>query len=305
MNTKILHLCYRFTPVQLVLSLYARAGAGVRTRAYTRVRVGMSLVGLLTVVGLFLSPVAMAATQGYTTTDKTIVKGMAVAVSSTQVSNGVDTGTTVEKSNINNASKTLGVVVDPSTDTVAVSTAAGQVYVATTGTASVYVTDLNGTVHKGDLLAPSPLNGVLMRAVDGTRGILGVAVTDFSSKTAQSVTVEGDGSKAKVGLLQINMDTKFTTNSPDAGKSLLQRIGEAIVGHEVSSLQVLVALVILCLLLVVEGGIIYGAVSSSIVSLGRNPLAKGTIMKGLGQITVLVTLILLIGLGAVYLVLWV
>jgi uncharacterized protein YycO len=313
-HTKITELSYRFTP-QIAASVgflvdgsvYARGYA--RLRAYTRTyaRVSRTLAGLFLVGGLLLPITAFAATQGYATQDKTITKGMAVAVASSQAVAGTDSKTTVEKSSVGNASKTLGVVVDPAKDAVAVSAEGGQVYVATTGSAMVYVTDLNGTVHKGDLLAPSPLEGVLMRGVDGTRGILGVAVTDFATKTAQSVTVKattGDA-KAKVALQQINMDTKFTVNTPNNGKSLLQRVGEAIVHHEVSTVQVLVALAILCLLLVVEGGVVYGAISSSIVSLGRNPLAKGTIMKGLGQITVLVTVILAIGVAAVYLVLWI
>ena len=304
MDTKTTQLGYRFTQQIAGFSIYARA---TRTRAYTRARVGMTVSGLLLLVSLLLPATAAASTQAYTAQDKTITKGMAVAVASSQAAAGVDGKTTVEKSSVGHASKTLGVVVDPAKDTVAVSAEGGQVYVATTGSAMVYVTDLNGTVHKGDLLAPSPLQGVLMRGIDGTRGILGIAVTDFPSKTAQTVAVKdgGDQIKAKVALQQINMDTKFTTNAPNAGKTLLQRVGEAIVHHEVSTVQVLVALVILSLLLVVEGGIIYGAISSSVISLGRNPLAKATILRGLGQITILVIAILAVGLAAVYLVLWI
>jgi hypothetical protein len=145
-----------------------------------------------------------------------------------------------------------------------------------------------------------------MRVIDGSKGVLGVAMADFPSASAESVSfTEGGGqSSAKVAQLQINMDVKFTSSTPNAGKSVLQRFGESIVHHEVSSAQVLVALIILSLLIVVEGGIIYGAISSSIVSLGRNPLAKNTIMVGLGQITGLVAVVLGLGLAAVYLVLW-
>ncbi len=281
MHTKILQLSYR--------SNRSLRGAAL---AVLGVAIGLGL----------LTASAQAATQGYNTLDKTIGQAMAVALASSQ-GEAEDGIIYVEKSSVGKAEKTLGVVVDPNDDTVAVSTNGSQVYVATSGSAKVYVTDLNGTVKKGDLLAPSPLAGVLMRVVDGSKGVLGVAMNDFPSQDAQSVTVEGSG-KAKVAQLQINMDVKFTTNTLNAGKSLLQRLGETIVNHEVSSAQVLVALVILCLLIIVEGGIIYGAISSSIVSLGRNPLAKNTIMKGLGQITGLVAVVLGLGLAAVYLVLW-
>ncbi len=305
MHTKnIHHLCSRI-PTSVWAFLHTRAFTRTRGHARIRARVGMSLFGLLLGVTLLTPAAATAATQGYNTQDKTITKGMAVAVSNTTTADAKVIY--VEKASVDHADKTLGVVVDPSSETVAVSTNGDQVYVATTGVASVYVTDLNGTVHKGDLLTPSPLNGILMRAGDGSKGVLGVAQSDFDSKTAQSVSLKEEvgSTKAKVGLVQINMDVKFTTNSPNAGKTLLQRLGEAIVHHEVSTVQVVIALIILTLLIVVEGGIVYGAVSSSITSLGRNPLAKNTIMTGLGEVTGLVAAVLALGVAAVYLVLWV
>lgn len=311
MHTKINQLQSRFT--QNLVALVVWAGCAVSyTRAYTRTRgrtharVGMTLFSLLVGLGLFAPTVVSAAAQGYNTQDKTLSKGMAVAIASTQASSDGKV-VYVEKSSVKHADKTLGVVVDPSTDTVAVSSSGSQVYVATSGGASVYVTDLNGSVSKGDLLAPSPIAGVLMRVVEGSKGVLGVAQSDFPAAYAQTVTVDENGSstKAKVALVQVNMDVKFTTNNQTAGKTWLQRVGETIVHHEVSTIQVLVALVILILLMVVEGGIIYGAVSSSIVALGRNPLAKTAIMKGLGQVTGLVAGVMVLGIAAVYLVLWI
>ena len=283
-----------------------RRGAGAR--AYPRVlaRVVTASLSLSLLVGGILPSVALAATQAYSTQDATISRAMAVAVVGSDSQTATD-NVTVEKSSIGKANKTLGVVVDPNTDTVAIGSTGNQVYVATSGAAQVYVTDLNGVVRKGDLLAPSPLTGVLMRAVDGSKGILGVAVTDFSSQISQTVSIDEPGgpTDVKVGLVTINMDTKFTTNTPNVTKSLLQRTGEAIVGHEVSIVQAMIALAILLLLIVVVGGIVYGAISSSIVSLGRNPLAQGTIMKGLIQVTFLVTGVLGLGIAAVYLVLWI
>lgn len=265
--------------------------------------------GALLLAGLFLAlvtGVATAATQGYNTADGTISKGMAVAVASTGSSdNGV---VSIEKTSVANADKTLGVVVDPQTDSVTYSGGRNQIYVATTGVAQVYTTDLNGSIKKGDLLAPSPMAGVLMRASNGSRGVLGAALVDFPASNTQTVTVklpDDTSQDAKVALVQLNMDVKFSSNGSADGKSVLQRLGSAVVRREVSSGQVVVAILILTLLIVVEGAIIYGAINSSVISLGRNPLAKKTIFRGLIQISALVLLVLAVGLGSVYLVLWV
>lgn len=255
---------------------------------------------------LLLTSVVSAVTQGYRSDDSSISKGMAVAVASGE--SGQDGVIVVEKTSVAQASKSLGVVVDPQGDTVTLSGNSSQLFVATTGTAQVYVTDLNGAVKKGDLLTPSPLKGILMKAPEGSRGVLGAALEDFPTSNTQTVTITGANDKpqeVKVALLQLNMDVKFSSNNKPAEKPLLERIGETIVKREVSSAQVVIALFILTLLVIVEGGVIYGAISSSMISLGRNPLAKKTIMRGLIQISGLVVLVLIVGLGAVYLVLWV
>lgn len=273
--------------------------------SYTRARIGMLAAVTALLAVLLLPGVVAAQTQGYNTSDKSITKAMAVSVAESQTEGSQIV--MVEKSTINRADKVLGVVVDPASELVTVTSQGSQIYVANSGIATVFVTDVNGMVREGDLLAPSPLAGVLMRATEGTKGVMGIALEDMSSDT-QTVTVKNDAGQevnTKVGQVQINMDVKFSSNAQGGGKSLLQRIGEAIVRRPVSTTQVVVAMIILSVLLFVEGAIIYGAISSSIISLGRNPLAKRTILRGLGQISILVFVVLTIGLGAVYLVLWV
>lgn len=315
MHTKIIHAYYRLTGALQALAvfptllntlvyLYAYARAYTRTRGSVRVRMGV--VGILTGVSLLLTPLlAHAAVQGYATKDTGITKGMAVALSTEQpTSNGV---AYIERATVDNASRTLGVVVDPTTDTTAISASGDQLYVANTGEATVFVTDLNGTVQKGDLLAPSPVAGVLMRAEDDSKGVLGVAQSDFSTNDAQSVSLQAPRGtdQAKVGSVRINMDVRFTVNNTGVAKTFLQKSGEALVKHEVSSVQAIIASVILALLIVVVGGIMYAAISSSIVSLGRNPLAKKTILNGMGQVIILIVGVLILGFAAIYLVLWV
>jgi hypothetical protein len=85
--------------------------------------------------------------------------------------------------------------------------------------------------------------------------------------------------------------------------SLLERLGQTIVHRQVNQLQAFVALAILVLLIVVDGSIAYAAINSSILSIGRNPLAKRTVFRGLLQASGLVLMVLLVGLAAIYMVL--
>lgn len=250
-----------------------------------------------------------AAVQGYKSADgQPIPKGMAVALDTQE---GVTTVSgsapgLVQKSSMAQADKTVGVVVEMQGSTLAVSDPGSQVYVANSGVALVFATNVNGDVRKGDLLAPSPIRGVLMRATEGTRGVLGVALEDFPTEGVETVVLDTENGKrdAKVAPVTINMDVKFVTNTSGNGKTLLQRLGEAIVGREVSVIQVTIAMTIVVLVILVEGGIIYATVSSTIISLGRNPYARKTILRALFQIIILVAAVLVLGIVAVYLVLW-
>lgn len=265
----------------------------------------LSLVaGFVLLLNTFLALPVRAAGQSYATKDKTITKGMAVAATG-QTNNAGGSVTFVQKSSVGRADKTLGVVVDLGDNLITSVSGEHQIFVSSTGEALVYVTNLNGEVKKGDLLAPSPLEGILMRASDGTPGILGVSMDNFSAQKAEAVAVSGDaaGPTTKIASVHINMDVKFATSSAGVQQPLIERLGQSIVHREVSSLQAFIALAILILLIVVEGGIVYAAISSSILSLGRNPLAKSTIMRGLLQASFLVLVVLAVGVSSIYLVL--
>lgn len=268
-----------------------------------------ALVGVITGAVLLTGGTAQAIVQGYQTKDSGLVNGMAAALSVDQPVTQPDSMVlgSVEKSSMAQADRTLGVVVSPQSDAaVTVTTNQAQVYVSNSGTALVFATNLNGDIKKGDLLAPSPLRGVLMRASEGTKGVLGVAQEDFPTQNVEMVTVREENVTAEVQVapVTINMDVKFVTNTAGVGKNLLQRLGETVVGREVSAAQVVIAMIILVMLVVVEGGIVYAAVSSTILALGRNPFARKTILRALFQITILVGVVLMMGLAAIYLVLW-
>lgn len=181
-----------------------------------------------------------------------------------------------------------------------------QVYIESEGGVGAYVSDVNGTPKKGDLLTISPLKGILMKAGDDASMVLAVADEDFSAEKAETYSLTGDGPKtALIQKIRVNLDRSGagTRNVADV-KSALDKLGRVIVGRDVGTFRVAMALVVFLLVMITEGAILYGTISSSITSLGRNPMAHGVIRRELFRVIFVVTVVLLVGLGAIYGILW-
>lgn len=252
---------------------------------------------------LLLLPAYTAATaRGYRTSDPELVPGMVVALSES----GSAEEPRVERAALDKEQKVIGVSTTPDDELVTIGSSQDTVYVQTTGEATVYVVDLNGDIKNGDLLAPSPLLGVLMKADASTAPVVGIALEDFSQIATETKTVEANvGTReAKVGKMRINLDHKAASNQQaSATDSSLERLGRAVVGKDVGEIQVVAALVIFLAVLVAEGAIIFGAISSSITAMGRNPMAKQIIRHEMIRVLTIAVTVLIIGVGAIYLIL--
>lgn len=262
------------------------------------------VAGFYTVI--FSSP-TYALSRQYRTKDISLKLGMAVALSVAPEDSTVNSSnaalTFVERSSQSSAAQTVGVVVELDQDGIGLTggpESTNTVHVATDGEALVYVTDINGVPRAGDLLAPSPLRGILMKAVDGMSGVVGAALSDFDPAKSEKVTVQGSASgSAQVAIININLDVK-TSVKGSRSANFLEKIGQVVVGRDVSALQVVIALLILLLLIVIEGTIIYASVDGYIKSLGRNPLARKSLLRGLLHSFVMVVGILLTGGALIY-----
>jgi len=195
----------------------------------------------------------------------------------------------VTASNTSNARRILGVAVNSSDSLLAVDAKDGSVQVATSGSATVLVSDVNGAIKLGDQVAVSSFNGVGMEAASGSV-VIGLAQSSFdgSAKTAtvQTVTdVSGAKKQIHVGLVTINIAPGISTSTAaDAKLSGLQKIVKGITGKIISTGRIVTALVITIVTLVTLLALIYAAVYSSIISIGRNPLAKYAIFRSLGGV---------------------
>lgn len=247
----------------------------------------------------FIVPGVSGFARGYNTDDSMLKPGMVVAIS--------DQSTT-EKSLVERASNKhpysiIGIASAPADNQVTIASAGQQVYVTTSGEVMAYVSDMHGEVEKGDILTISPLKGILSRAPEDSALVLGIALEDSTSKAGEEYSFQApEGEKTtKVVSIRINFDRKSgISKEPD---SSLERLGKSIAGKNVGEIRVMAAIIIFLVVLTAEASILYGAISSAITSLGRNPLARQAIKHELVRVVIVAFAVLIFGLGSIFLIL--
>lgn len=275
---------------------------GVRRSALVVLTVLFAWVALLLPIGMVQAD-NQGIAQGYETKDDLIRPGMAVQLANTT------NGTTqyVERATAEFPERVIGITTTPATSVAVIGSSKNQVYVQSNGQVLAYVSDIGGVVKKGEFLTISPLKGVLMRVGTTPSAQLATALEDADLSKAEEFDIKPgstDTKKTKVNKILVNLD-RHTFQSSQNTSNTLSRVSRALVGKDVGELRVLVSLIVFALLLVVEGGVVYGAISSSLTSLGRNPLAGKAIKRELIRVLLVALFILLIGLGVVYTILWV
>lgn len=268
-------------------------------------RAAIVVTALLTCAVLFVAGISQvsAIARGYPTNDKGLGTGMVAALSEEG-----DSG--VERADQNNSKRIVGVVTTSDSSSVTLASGTSQVLVESEGDVEAYVSDISGDIKRGDLLALSSFKGILMKAKEGHVGtVIGVAAEDSDSvgqedATHYSYLESGVNKSTSIVKIRINLNKQASVAGAQAAPSALSKIGESVTGKQVSDIRVLAALIIFILVMIAEGGIIYGAVTSAITALGRNPLARKTIRREMTRVIVVAIGVLALGLGAVYGVLW-
>lgn len=287
----------------------------LRTRPTTqRWAAVCSLIALLLLSGqmsamlLAFGPVHLVAAyefvEGYyNPASSQIVPGMYVSK--------VDADGLVVPTKTSNADSALGVASEENGGLLTLTDSKSNVFVATTGTLPVFITDIDGEIKEGDNLSASIIPGVLKKTTDDDSFVLGVArqtyekekVDQANSKSLELTSDNGVRSSVRLGLVSI--DIKRFANPTKISKNPIQRIGEAIARKPVPLIQVLIGGAFFLVSIVSILVLVSTAVRSSISSIGRNPLAKKSILHGLYQILALAALILLTGLAGTYIILWI
>ena len=281
------------------------SAAGLSASAVRRGLLSLVLVFGGFFVSIIIPARTMALAQGYTSYDPSLQKGTVVKLRP----GTIDGHPVVERAQYADADEVIGVVVDLTDGLATESPAGSQVYVEQSGRAKAFVSDLNGVVKKGDLLTLSSLGGVLMRSSDRSVTTVGTALEDSSSVQGESVAVKDSGGNTlNTKVSPININVNIQPPSPvvvgQNSNNILDKLSIGLVGREINGLRILAALVIFSTLLVIEGEIIYGTITTSIAAVGRNPLARSLIgRESLKSVSVGI-IVLIVGTAAISVLLW-
>lgn len=260
-------------------------------------------VGLTLVVVLGLSPAGASSaniSHSYHG-DGTIADGSIVSLDATR-------SDYVQPANLDNGGRLLGVAVNGNDSLLAVDASPGLVQVATSGNATVLVSTVGGDIHVGDAIGVSPFNGVGMKAETGER-VIGLAQTDFNSGTSgasrQTVTDKnGKRQQIWVGFVKLSIAIgSDSTNGQQANLSSLQRLARSVTGHTVSNTRVAISLIVVIVSLFALITLVYASIYGSIISVGRNPLAKYAVFRTLSTVLGMAALTTLVASVTVYLLL--
>jgi hypothetical protein len=270
------------------------------------------VIFVLGIAGLFFAlfttnvgAVTSSISQGYKTQDTNLVTGMAASLSS----DSTDTERLVVAASTANLDRFVGIITTVEDNLVTLSGSATDVLVSTDGQVPAFVSDLNGEVKRGDFVSISPVNGVLMKSDgSGLSRVVGIAQQDFSEITSEEKQINTSNGQQtiKVGVLKLEISQNVVKSADESeDKTALVLAGESLTGKSVGQIQVLAALVIFAVILIVEGSIIYGAIHSTVTALGRNPLAKKAVFRQLLQVSWIAVVVLIVGFGSIYLILWI
>lgn len=210
---------------------------------------------------------------------------------------------TVDVAPADNPSRIYGVVIDPSRAPVTLQSQQGlKVFVATSGSYPVLVTTENGPINPGDYISMSSTNGIAARATAGQPYVLGQALEKFDG--GNNVITAGDAGEA-IGRVttSITPGRNPLTQNQVAVPEPLRRAGEAIAGKNVTALRIYAALAVFVATAVIVASILWVGVRSGMISIGRNPLSKHSIIQGLVQVIIVAVLVFTAGIFAVYLLL--
>lgn len=194
----------------------------------------------------------------------------------------------VVPASVDNGSRLLGVAVASNDSLIAVDATSGALQVATTGTVTTLVSTLNGDIRVGDQVAVSPFNGVGMKAQPGSR-VIGLAQTAFNGGTEGATTEavktkDGQQHSVKVGYLRLNIAIGTNANVLTSDLNGLQKVVESVTGHTVPTVRIVISIAVALIALLALITLVYASIYGSIVSIGRNPLAKYAVFRTLSSV---------------------
>ena len=256
------------------------------------------LIGLFVVfIGLTAPALAITPVSQSYLTDKIIPLGSLVALEGNSADRVIPADTTSVKN-------LIGVTINDSTPLVLTSGNSNSTLVATSGIAPTLVSNLNGEIELGDQITASPIAGVGMKATSNIK-VIGVAQSQVYGKKTETVNVDGNNQEIEVGEIRLLVSVGYHYQEQEKTliPTALQNIANAMAGKKVDPLPIIISLIIFIVTMIIVISLVYSIVRSSIISVGRNPLAQSAVYRNAIQMSVLVLAIIAVATVAIYLVL--
>lgn len=263
----------------------------------------------LAIIGLVVFSSSLAAAQ-------TLTQGYFVDETSVNLQNGMIIGLKENDANkieaVNNSApkRVHGVVVGSGDSAIVLSEEGQKIYVASAGKFSVLVSDQNGSIREGDLVTVSAVSGIGMKSDEFQEIVLGKAIEGFDpsqNKLSEFTIKDSAGNDKKLAVGKIKVDIAIMKNphlkSTASLPSFLRDASEYIAGKPVNPIRVYISLAVLIAAASVSGALIYSGVRSGMIAIGRNPLSKKSIVRGVLQVIIVAIIIFIIGIFGVYLLL--
>lgn len=209
---------------------------------------------------------------------------------------------TVELAPSDDTSRIYGVVIDPSAAPLTVQKENEQVFVATSGNYPVLVSTQNGAIRSGDYLSISNTDGIASKADTNEQFIVGRALEGFDGQ-GTAIVYANDGSALGRIAAQLLPGKNPLLKDAASIPQPLRRVGESIAGKPLSALRIYAAIAVFVIAALIAAVMLWGGIRNAMVAIGRNPLSRHSIMRGLLQVMLAATSVLIIGLLGVYLLL--
>jgi hypothetical protein len=265
--------------------------------------VSVTALALLSVASINYPIFAQALTQGYGS-DQIMQRGMLIQLKK-------DDPSKVEAVRQDTGDRLFGVVVDANDAPVTLSSDGKKVFVATAGKYDVLVSTQNGSIKGGDYIAISAIDGIGMKAGSKEPFIIGRALADFDGTinkvgTAQVKASDGKAKEVTIGRVQADVlvagNPLVKAEEPNVPEAL-RKAAEAVAGKPVNAIRIYTAMFVFIVSTIVASILMYGGVRSAIISIGRNPLGKKAIVRGMFQVIITGLIVFISGVFGVYLLL--
>lgn len=248
---------------------------------------------LLATNGYALSSIS----QGYTAKDSVAIGSLVSLIPESPDS--------VEAATIDNTNNLLGVAVTENNSPLTIGRGTtGEVQIATGGSVTILVSNINGDIREGDSITASPIAGVGMRVSSNSK-VIGIAQADMTTTTEQTIDEEGSQQTVKLGSVPVLINVSYHYQTPEKTiiPAAIQNVANAVAGKAVSPLPIILSAIIFIVMLIVVMIIIFTMIRSSIISVGRNPLSQSAVYRDVIQLSAVVIAIVAAAIAAIYFIL--